>query len=214
MVVTAAQMKELERRANQAGLTYREMMRRAGHGAAREILAQWPHAKTAAVVCGKGNNGGDGLVVARRLARAGIKVRVYLAQGQPVTPDAVYNWYRTLNAGVPVKELEHCSPDDIAFLRSAELVVDALYGTGFHGQMQEVGRKACHLMNHTGGSVVALDLPSGLEADTGRAAPGAVRAELTVTFHAPKPCHQLAEEYCGRVATVDLGIGAVLGGVP
>ena len=89
--VTVAQMKELECRADAAGLPYRQMMENAGCMAARLALGQWPAARTAAVLCGRGNNGGDGFVAARWLANAGLAVRIYLLEGEPVTPDAIHN---------------------------------------------------------------------------------------------------------------------------
>ena len=79
-------------------------------------------------------------------------------------------------------------------------------GTGFHGQLRENARLAAQLINGAQGFVLALDVPSGIEADTGRAAEGAVKAALTVTFHAKKPCHRLAKGHCGevRVARIDI----------
>lgn len=157
--VTAAEMKQLEQRADAAGLSYRQMMENAGAAAARLALRAVPEAKSAAIFCGKGNNGGDGFVAARHLANAGLAVRIFLVEGEPVTTDAVYN---------------------------------------------------CGLARDMGLPVLALDLPSGLEADSGIAAEGAVQAELTVTFHAAKPCHRLAAAQCGRVEVADIGITAVL----
>ena len=84
--VTAAQMKELERKANETGLSYEDMMENAGQAAARILLEQLPGLRTAAVVCGKGNNGGDGFVAARKLFEAGCCVRLYLVDGAPTAP--------------------------------------------------------------------------------------------------------------------------------
>ena len=90
--VTAARMKEIERAANDAGLSYRQMMENAGYQAFAEITRRCPHPKTAAVFAGKGNNGGDGFVVARLLAAAGAQVRVVLVEGLPVTEDAAFEF--------------------------------------------------------------------------------------------------------------------------
>ncbi len=89
--VTTAQMKELERLADAAGLPYPRMMENAGTAAARELMARVPGLKAAAVFCGRGNNGGDGLVAARRLQDAGVEVIAVLAEGEPATPDAAAN---------------------------------------------------------------------------------------------------------------------------
>lgn len=210
MEVTAAQMKELERRADAAGLSYREMMERAGAAVASALLARG--VRSAAVFCGRGNNGGDGFVAARRLRQAGVQALTVLCEGAPTAPDASYNAGLARDSGVPLVPLAELSTAERAFVENADAVVDALYGTGFHGALRPAGRQACALMGRARGLVVAVDLPSGVEADTGAAAPGGVQAGLTVTFHAAKPCHRLAPAACGRVETADIGIAAALKG--
>lgn len=209
--VTATEMKQLEQRADAAGLSYRQMMENAGAAAAELALRAAPEAKSAAIFCGKGNNGGDGFVAARHLANAGLAVRIFLVEGEPVTTDAVYNCGLARDMGLPVLELDALNqPEQAEFLKGAELVLDGVYGTGFHGALRPAGLAAARWMNEAPGKVLALDLPSGLEADSGNAAEGAVQAELTVTFHAAKPCHRLAAAQCGRVEVADIGITAVL----
>ena len=209
--VTAAEMKQLEQRADAAGLSYRQMMENAGAAAARLALRAVPEAKSAAIFCGKGNNGGDGFVAARHLASAGLAVRLYLVEGEPVTTDAVYNCGLARDMGLPVLALDALNqPEQAEFLKNADLVLDGVYGTGFHGALRPAGLAAARWMNEAPGKVLALDLPSGLEADSGIAAEGAVQAQLTVTFHAAKPCHRLAAAQCGRVEVADIGITAVL----
>lgn len=209
--VTAAEMKQLEQQADAAGLSYRQMMENAGAAAARLALRAVPEAKSAAIFCGKGNNGGDGFVAARHLANAGLAVRLYLVEGEPVTTDAVYNCGLARDMGLPVLALDALNqPEQAEFLKNADLVLDGVYGTGFHGALRPAGLAAARWMNEAPGRVLALDLPSGLEADSGIAAEGAVQAELTVTFHAAKPCHRLAAAQCGRVEVADIGITAVL----
>lgn len=209
--VTAVEMKQLEQRADAAGLSYRQMMENAGAAAARLALRAVPEAKSAAIFCGKGNNGGDGFVAARHLANAGLAVRLYLVEGEPVTTDAVYNCGLARDMGLPVLALDALNqPEQAEFLKGADLVLDGVYGTGFHGALRPAGLAAARWMNEAPGKVLALDLPSGLEADSGNAAEGAVQAELTVTFHAAKPCHRLAAAQCGRVEVADIGITAVL----
>ena len=113
--------------------------------------------------------------------------------------------------GLPVLALDALNqPEQAEFLKGADLVLDGVYGTGFHGALRPAGLAAARWMNEAPGKVLALDLPSGLEADSGNAAEGAVQAELTVTFHAAKPCHRLAAAQCGRVEVADIGITAVL----
>lgn len=205
--VTAAQMKELERKANETGLSYEDMMENAGQAAARILLEQLPGLRTAAVVCGKGNNGGDGFVAARKLFEAGCCVRLYLVDGAPTAPgEARTNYLRTQKLGLPTCALAEAGEAELAFLSTAQAVVDAVAGTGFHGQFRANARLAAQRINRAQGFVLALDVPSGIEADTGRAAEDAVRASLTVTFHAKKPCHRLARQHCGEVRVARIGI--------
>lgn len=209
--VTAAEMKRLEQQADAAGLSYRQMMENAGAAAAALALRTWPGAKSAAVFCVKGNNGGDGFVAARHLANAGLAVRLYLVEGEPVTTDAIYNCGLAREMGLPVLAADTLDePEQAEFLQSADLILDGVYGTGFHGTLRPEGLAAARRMNDAPGRVLALDLPSGLEADSGTAAEGAVQADLTVTFHAAKPCHRLAAAQCGRVEVADIGIGTAL----
>ena len=209
--VTAAEMKRLEQQADAAGLSYRQMMENAGAAAAALALRAWPEAKSAAVFCGKGNNGGDGFVAARHLANAGLAVRLYLVEGEPVTTDAIYNCGLVREMGLPVLAADALDePEQADFLQNADIILDGVYGTGFHGTLRPEGLAAARWMNEAPGRVLALDLPSGLEADSGTAAEGAVQADLTVTFHAAKPCHRLAAAQCGRVEVADIGIGTAL----
>ena len=208
--VTAAEMKARERAANEAGLLYIQMMENAGRAAWRELKVRVPALKRLLVVAGKGNNGGDGFVIARVAAKEGVQVRVLLAEGEPKTPDA--QTYLALLAETAA-EVVH-APEDVRF--GADAVVDALYGTGFHGALRPSGAAACALMNEErehGAFVLALDLPSGVNADTGDTAPGAVQADATVTFDCAKPLHfaEPSAPLCGELVCADIGIAAALG---
>lgn len=208
--VTAARMKEIERAANDAGLSYRQMMENAGYQAFAEITRRCPHPKTAAVFAGKGNNGGDGFVVARLLAAVGAQVRVVLVEGLPATEDAAFEFM--CMEGIerwPIDELGAKQEDELV---AADVVVDAVYGTGFHGALRPDGLRAADMMNRASGLVCALDLPSGVNADTGEAAAGAVRAGLTVAFHARKQGQDAPEAaaLCGEIVVADIGITAAL----
>lgn len=195
--VTAAGMKALERAAFEAGQSYLDMMERAGRASAREALDLAPGARRCVVVCGKGNNGGDGFVAARALWEKGLEVALVLAEGDAVTPDAAENQRRAAALGIPCLPL--AADTAAALLDGADVVLDALYGTGFHGALRPAGALASRLMNGCPAPVLALDVPSGVACDTGEAAPGAVRAARTVTFHAAKPCHRLCPAHCGAV---------------
>ncbi len=204
--VTAAEMKALEKAADAHGLLYPQMMENAGRAAYRELVRCRPAPGRLLVVAGKGNNGGDGFVMARLAAADGWRVQVLLAEGEPQTRDAAANY--ALLPALPVELVT-----DAAAVRQADVVVDALYGTGFHGSLRPAGAAACAVMQaqrQAGALVLAVDLPSGVHADTGEAAPGTVQADITVTFHAPKPAHARAAALCGQVIVADIGINAVL----
>lgn len=204
--VTAAEMKALERAANENGLLYIQMMENAGRAAFAQLARHFAAPARLLVVAGKGNNGGDGFVMARVAAKAGWQVQVWLAEGDPKTPDAITNL--ALLQDLPVQLLTAADAP-----APADAVVDALYGTGFHGELRPAGRTACECINtlrKNGAFVLAVDLPSGINADTGAVAEGAVQADLTVTFHRAKPLHFVPESagHCGEVVIADIGIDA------
>ena len=186
-VVTAAQMKAIEQAGNAHGLPYLQMMENAGLATYAALKKQLPQGGALLVVCGKGNNGGDGFVIARAAALDGWRVTVLLAEGDPQTPDAITNFERLSSLPVTV------SRESTALeTRPFDAVVDALYGTGFHGSLRPAGLAACTLINRQRRAeafVLAVDLPSGINTDTGEVAAGAVQADLTVTFDSCKPLH-------------------------
>lgn len=205
-IVTAARMKAIEQAANEGGLLYIQMMENAGRAAWAELAPRFPAPGRLLVVAGKGNNGGDGFVMARVAAKAGWQVCVWLAEGEPRTPDAITN--RALLESLPVTVFPQAQ---IPAAEGWTAVVDALYGTGFHGALRPAGQAACALLRQcraAGAFLLAVDLPSGVCADTGEAAEGAVEADLTVCFDSRKPAHTApqAAPFCGKVLLADIGI--------
>jgi hydroxyethylthiazole kinase-like uncharacterized protein yjeF len=202
-VLTCAEMRKIEADAIASGAsTGLGLMERAGRGAAEAIFAAWQElgAGRAVVLCGPGNNGGDGFVVARRLADRGWAVEVLMmGDGGRMSPDA--RRMRELWGG-EVRGLRGGGAE------SVDVVVDALFGTGFRGDLPGEAVAALSAAGARGGRVVAVDCPSGLDCDTGRAGPGVLPADLTVTFHAPKVGHYLGQgpAFCGRLAVVDIGV--------
>lgn len=179
-----------------------ELMERAGRKVAEEVLGRFPDARRVAVWCGTGANGGDGFVVARELVRARRQCEVrLLGAEEKVAGDAGVNLSRARRAGVEL--VEEPGP--------ADLVVDALFGTGFSGKPRPEAERAIATMNAAGVPIVSVDLPSGVDASTGRAAGAAVRAALTVTFHARKVGHVVAPGrfHAGELVVADIGIGQV-----
>lgn len=198
---TAADMRRIEELAVQAGDSYAALMERAGNAAAARIQKLTP-AGAAAVICGKGNNGGDGFVIARALAAAR-PVTVILAAGQPATEDA-----RRMFAQLPrtVSALEYAEEPYVCHsaVRQAAVLVDCLYGIGFRGCLPDGIRPLTEQMALSTAVKYAIDLPSGVSADTVEAAPGTPAADVTLTMTAEKiGC---AAPECGRVEVLDIGI--------
>ena len=201
-IVTAAQMKEIERAGDAHGLPYLQMMENAGMAAYAELQKQFPQPGSLLVVCGKGNNGGDGFVIARAAAKDGWNVTALL----PKTTDAITNFERLHFLSVNI-----CADCTVLETQHFDVVVDALYGTGFHGALRPSGLAACGLMNRlhkSGAFVLAVDLPSGINTDTGEVAEGATHADLTVTFDSYKPLHvaESSAPLCGKIVCADIGI--------
>lgn len=209
-MVTVNEMKELERQADVAGLSYLQMMENAGKAAVEQLLIKKPDLCTVSIFCGKGNNGGDGLVMARLLRQQGIRVLIIFVEGKPVTPDALTNLFLAAREDIPMVFAVKLTEDDIAWILNCDAVVDGIYGTGFHGELRIEGELCCGLFNKSNGFKLALDIPSGVNADTGEIASGAVKTDVTVVFHEEKRCHQVALEQCGEIIVVDIGIHDVM----
>jgi ADP-dependent NAD(P)H-hydrate dehydratase / NAD(P)H-hydrate epimerase len=176
-----------------------ELMERAGAAAAEAALRRYADARSYSVWCGAGSNGGDGLVVARKLHEAGRAVAVRLTTAeQKLAGDAAENLGRAREAGVAITEEPGVG----------DVVVDALFGTGFSGRPRpEAGRMITEL-NALGARVLAVDVPSGVDASTGEVAGPAVEADCTVTFHAAKVGLAVAPGrfHAGDVEVADIGL--------
>ncbi|MFV0399378.1 MAG: NAD(P)H-hydrate dehydratase [Oscillospiraceae bacterium] len=209
MVVTSAQMKEIEAASLEYDLTYSRLMENAGSAAAAFIRRTFElEGLNCMVFCGKGNNGGDGFVVARKLYENGANVVVTLVEGTPAgeAPQQMLDMVNELQ--IPVLSLEEHYDRIASYLEHADILVDAIYGTGFHGRLLSLPAQAARLINGAIAAVIALDLPSGTEADTGHFDPDAVEADFTVALQLHKPVHIFPSSLalCGRVELVDIGI--------
>jgi ADP-dependent NAD(P)H-hydrate dehydratase / NAD(P)H-hydrate epimerase len=214
-VLSREEARALDRAASdRGGVPSLALMENAGRGAARAILSEYASAKRFLVLAGRGNNGGDGYVVARHLAAAGGRVRV-LTTTDPdaATGDARTNLERFRDAG---GSAEHVTEGSLGMLDAAlaasEVAVDALYGIGLSREVEGVERAVIERLNRSATPVIALDVPSGLDADRGVPLGVAVRARLTLTFAHDKRglCTPLGAEHAGRVRVVDIGIPAWL----
>ena len=196
---TAAQVRELDRLAiEERGIPSLTLMERAGASAFDVITKRYPEAKNLVVVCGGGNNAGDGYVLARLAKQAGLDVRV-VAPVQPgqLKGDAAISAQKYLEAG---------AVEDTLSLGDADLIIDALLGSGLNGRVDGVFADVIGLLNSADVPVLALDIPSGLNADTGVCMGTAVKAEATVTFIGLKRGLFTADgpEFSGEISFSDL----------
>jgi hydroxyethylthiazole kinase-like uncharacterized protein yjeF len=182
-----------------------ELMRRAGAAVLDELLHRWPRAARLSICCGKGNNAGDGYVIARLAAERGLGVElVQLGDPGALSGDAAISRDAALAAGIQVRV-----SDDGAAVPGGEVLVDALLGTGLSGAPRGPYAALIATMNASGRPIVAVDVPSGVVADTGAAPGAAVRAALTVTFIGRKVglVTGAGAALAGRVAFAPLGVG-------
>jgi NAD(P)H-hydrate epimerase len=208
--LTRDEVRDVDRRAiEQLGLPGIVLMENAGRGAA-ELLIGLGIDGPVIVAAGKGNNGGDGFVIARHLENHGYEVRVLLfADPHELMGDALTN-YRVLSAaGTPIRE---CAGVDAGAwkddLSRSSWIVDALLGTGMRGAVREPFGGVIDEINASGRRVLAVDLPSGLDCDTGQPLGACVRAAHTATFVAPKRGFDAPEAatYTGQVHVIDIGV--------
>jgi len=214
-IVTAKQMRELDRQAiEERGMPGLELMENAGRAVSVVIQRDTSGRElpTIAVLVGKGNNGGDGLVAARYLRKAGYRVKVFsLVSKQEFRGDPAVNLRRATGL-----DFELVSEKNLAGvltkLSDYGLIVDAIFGTGFTGPMKGLPAALVDGVNGLGKSIYSIDIPSGLEADHGAVREPAVRADCSITLGLPKPVFFLppAMDYCGRLEVVDIGLPAEL----
>ena len=198
-ILSIKEMREADGFAVAQGVSGESLMAKAGQAVADEVTRRWSPRPTI-ILCGPGNNGGDGYVCAARLARLGWPVRI-AALGDPdrLTGDAA--WARGLWTG-PIEALEDARPD------GEGLIIDALFGAGLSRPLDGAAARWAETAEASGAAIVAVDTPSGLDGDSARAGGPVFRADLTVTFHRLKPAHLLypGRALCGETVCADIGI--------
>jgi NAD(P)H-hydrate epimerase len=204
-----AQSRLIDRRAQEEfGVPGIVLMENAGRGCV-EVLLRIARPRSVVVCCGKGNNGGDGFVIARHLDNAGVPVRVLLfAHGDELRGDAAINYEIVRRSSIP---LTPCVPPDLDVVRGeladADWVVDALFGTGLSGAIGPPLDAVVEAINNSGRQVLAVDIPSGLDCDTGLPLGPTVRTAHTATFVGMKEgfAEPRSVEWTGEVHVVDIG---------
>ncbi len=209
--VTCVEMREIDRLASEEyGIPVETLMENAGRAAAEQaekMLAALPGAKSVLVLCGGGNNGGDGFVAARILALKNYAVKVRLFKPENSLKGATLTNFEQL--GKTGADWKFCSDADAIAgdIENSGLIVDALLGTGFTGTLTGTIADAIELVNTSGKPVLAVDVPSGLDADTGRAEGPCIKAHVTITMGALKTgfLTEQSRTWTGNVIVADIG---------
>jgi NAD(P)H-hydrate epimerase len=211
-ILTSAEMSAVDRAAQRREkIPSLLLMERAAEGVVELIREVRPDARRIGIACGPGNNGGDGLAIARRLGDLGVEVRVFLlSPASRLRADAAHNLERARASGLaPIELAARAGWNEFrSVVSSMDVIVDALFGTGLSRPLSGLARKTVERINASGRPVVSVDVPSGLSGDDGVIRGPAVGARWTAAIAALKRCHVLfpARGNCGEIAIVDIGI--------
>lgn len=206
-VCTAEQMRKIDATAETLGaIPSIVLMENAAIACAREIIAD-KSIKKAAIFCGRGNNGGDGFAIARHLKNSGIAVSVYLVLGTGFTGDALTNFEIISRMGIDIKEIPEGDMSE-EYIRDCDIVVDAIFGTGIQREITGNVKEVVGVINEYSKYTMSVDIPSGVDADTGKIWGACIRADVTVTFAAYKRGLLLypGAEYAGEIRLADISI--------
>ena len=208
-ITTAAEMREIDHASTEKfGVPSLTLMENAGSAVAQFILDNYRGADRIVVVCGKGNNGGDGFVAARKFHLAGRVVEVMLlASPAELKGDAATMFEQLPVRPIVVQNTQGLKAESARSLGNCDLLVDALLGTGFKPPVTGLYADAIATMNSSGKPVVAVDIPSGADSDamTAQSGEGIARADAIVTFTAPRPAHVFGQLTRGPVVVAPIG---------
>lgn len=218
-ILTVDEIKQVEERENEIGTRFIRLMENAGAACARRVLKYakeyFPNEDgevSVCVVCGAGKNGGDGFVIARKLCEAGLHVSVVLLPGAPKAADAIEMYGKAYDLGIKFYTYDGSS-NEISLKAESEIdgvdiIVDCIFGFGFHGEPDVIAGSAFHLINTSPALVIAIDVPSGLNVNTGEVGGEHVNADITLAITCLKPGHIYGEgKRCsGQIEIVDIGI--------
>lgn len=219
-IYTVDEMRRIEEYEDTYGTSFLRLMENAGSACARQIVrfikekymdeVSPQRVVRVCVVCGKGKNGGDGFVIARKLAEKGYQVKIVLVNGFPVARDAAEMYKKAETLGVVVNRYDKEPALCTGIMQAADIVVDCIFGIGFHGKLESQTEEIIRRMNEGSGFRIAVDVPSAVNADTGEVAIACVNADVTLAISALKPAHVLlpSKKYCGSVEVLDIGISS------
>lgn len=209
LVLTVNDMRLVEKEANESSISYLQLMENAGSYCARIIRKTFENTnrRNVLIVCGKGKNGGDGFVIARKLLESGYNVTVMMTAGLPKDEESSEMLARIRASGVPIVYFDEKN-DRNDYFGGAQIIVDCVFGIGFKGVPDSVSEKVFGKINSSSAAVVSVDVPSGLCGDSGEIAGAHVKADITVAINCLKPVHVIkpACTHCGQVVSAPIGI--------
>jgi hydroxyethylthiazole kinase-like uncharacterized protein yjeF len=209
--IMSREMRAIEVNCEYFGVSLLQLMENAGHNVAIEVSSRCKLNQKIAIFSGLGGNGGDGFVAARHLSAMGFKVNVVLAgKGKDIAHEAaLQNWValQHLRDNISIHEVTDSSAIPTI---EADVVVDALLGTGSKGKLKPLLSKIVDYINSLKATVIAVDVPTGIDSDTGDILGNAVKAEVTVTFYKAKKGLETAKKYAGEVVVRDIGLPPTL----
>jgi NAD(P)H-hydrate epimerase len=207
--ISSREMRALEANAEYYGISLLQLMENAGRNVAEEVMSRFAKEKKIVVFCGLGGNGGDGFVAARHLLAAGYNVSVVLmGKDRDINHEsAMKNWniLESLQAEISLMEI---TDSTVIPKLDADVVIDALLGTGTKGKLKPPISIVVGCINSMRAFKLAVDVPTGIDSDTGEVLGAAVRADLTVTFHKGKSGLNKAKKYVGELVIKDIGLPA------
>lgn len=211
-VVTGNQMYQAECNAVKRGISFPQLMENAGQACAKIIKNKFAiskeNRKKVLVICGKGKNGGDGFVIARALWEQGCKVTVMLACGEPKAADAVDMFSLIEAAGIDVIRYDNNLTLHRPVLEEADIIVEAVFGTGFSGTLNHSLSVLAQAVNAAKGKVISIDVPAGADCDKATVSGICFKADITIAISAYKPIHVIkpCNKHCGKIYVADIGI--------
>ncbi len=211
-LLNSDEMKLVEQYTAKYGLSYQRMMENAGAACARNIRnvieKEKAPRRNIVVVCGKGNNGGDGFVVARKFSENGYNVCVVLASGYPGSQEATYMYKLVLDLSIPTVWFDADRVKAIQTIKNADVIVDAVFGFSFYGTIGDDLKVLLDEMSNAKGLKFAVDVPSGVYCDSGYNDPNCFKADYTIAISALKPAHitHPAADCCGDIIIANIGI--------
>lgn len=205
------QMRQIENKANQGGMSFIQMMENAGKACAVKIAkiiskSKGTVNKNVCILCGSGKNGGDGFVIARYLDKKGFKVSVVLACGEPKAQEAV-EMYSLIKNKIECADISVDPNKALKHILGSDYIVDCIFGIGFKGALSGNTAQLVKDINSMNKTVISVDIPSGLEGDSGKCSDIHFCADYTLAVSCKKPVHILkpAADYCGKVSVIDIG---------